>query len=133
MLKNFLIKGKGYTMLEKLKDIFYDKNDIIVALAMVVVGAFIISSQVDSIMSYPEQLADQLQQEQLEQEQLQQEGSAAKPGDEEVSDLPLPDPDVQQDPEIQEPPAPPVQEPQPQTPPASSEFKVHSGKPVEIP
>ena len=133
MLKNFLIKGKGYTMLEKLKDIFYDKNDIIVALAMVVVGAFIISSQVDSIMSYPEQLADQLQQEQLEQEPLQQEGSSAKPGDEEVSDFPLPDPDVQQEPEIQEPPAPPVQEPQPQTPPASSEFKVPSDKTVEIP
>lgn len=123
-------------MLEKLKDIFYDKNDIIVALALVVIGAFVISHQVDSIMSYPEQLADQLQQEQLEQEQLQQEqeSSSAKPdGEGEATGTETPEP---QTPEIQEPPV--VQEPEPQVPPVqepstSNEFKTAVDRTVEIP
>lgn len=120
-------------MLEKLKDLFYDKNDIIVALCLVVIGAFIISTQVDSIMSYPEQLADQLQQEQLQQEQ---QGSAAKP-DGDVTATETPDPQI---PEVQEPPVtapdpvtPPVQEPEPQTPPVSNEFRTAVDRTIEIP
>ena len=120
-------------MLEKLKDIFYDKNDIIVALCLVVIGAFIISHQVNSIMSYPEQLADQLQQEQLEQEQ---QGSAAKP-EGNVTGTETPDPQI---PEVQEPPVtdpdpvtPPVQEPEPQTPPVSNEFRTAVDRTIEIP
>ena len=131
-------------MLEKLKDIFYDKNDFIVALVLVIIGGFIISNQVDAIMSYPEQLAEQLQQEQLEQEQLQQEqeGSAAKPeGDEEIADPSGEGQGEIQSPETQDPPVvsdpepvtPPVQEPEPQTPTTSTEFKTAVDRTVEIP
>ena len=126
-------------MLEKLKDIFYDINDIIVALALVLVGFFIISHQVDAIMSYPEELAEQLQQEQLEQIDPEGESSGAKPdGEGDVTGTETPDP---QAPEIQEPPVsqePEQQEPEPQTPPVqepttSNEFKTAVERTVEIP
>lgn len=125
-------------MLEKLKDIFYDKNDIIVALALVVVGAFIISHQVDSIMSYPEHLADELQQEQ-EQEDI---SSAAKPDGEDVTDpsgegqgevqdpvTVTPDPV----PEVETPDPEPAPQPEVQTPSTSTEFKTAVDRTVEIP
>lgn len=118
-------------MLEKLKDIFYDKNDIIVALALVVIGAFVISHQVDSIMSYPEQLAEQLQQEELEQTDPKDDGSGAKPeGETQTPEVDEPITPPAQEPEIVD---PPVQEPDPVTPPVSNEFKTSVDRTVEIP
>lgn len=57
-------------MLEKLKDIFYDKNDIIVALMILIAAGVIITHQVESIMSYPQLLAAQVQQAQNEEESI---------------------------------------------------------------
>ncbi len=123
-------------MLDKLKDIFYDKNDIIVALALVVVAGFIITHQVDAIMSYPERLAEELQQEQ--QEQQDPLGGSAKPGGEEITDPGVEDqpgtvPEVQP-PVVDEPVTPPEQDPEPpvvQMP--STEFKTAVDRTVEIP
>ena len=45
--------------MNKIKDILYDKNDILVALLILAVAALIICSKVDTIMNYPEHLAQQ--------------------------------------------------------------------------
>ena len=42
--------------MNKLKDIFYDKNDILVALIILAIAAVIIFWRVDVIMAYPETL-----------------------------------------------------------------------------
>ncbi|MCI8631316.1 MAG: endolytic transglycosylase MltG [Firmicutes bacterium] len=42
--------------MNKLKDIFYDKNDILVALIILAVAAIVIFWRVDTIMAYPETL-----------------------------------------------------------------------------
>ncbi len=39
--------------MKKLKDIFYDLNDILVALVIVAVAAFAIVTNIDSILNYP--------------------------------------------------------------------------------
>lgn len=46
--------------MKKLKDFFYDKNDIIIVLLIVAFAAFIIYTRIDSIMSYPEQYASRV-------------------------------------------------------------------------
>lgn len=43
--------------MKKLKDFFYDKNDIFIVLVIVAVAAFVIYISIDSIMGYPEQYA----------------------------------------------------------------------------
>lgn len=45
------------TRLDKLKDIFYNKNDILLALIILMIAGFIISGRVDAIMNYPQALA----------------------------------------------------------------------------
>lgn len=45
--------------MKKLKDFFYDKNDIIIVLLIVAAAAFIIYTRIDSIMAYPAQYASQ--------------------------------------------------------------------------
>ena len=45
--------------MKKLKDIFYDKNDILVALIIVAVAALVISNRIDSILAYPTSLEAQ--------------------------------------------------------------------------
>lgn len=40
--------------MRKLKDFFYDKNDIIIVLLIVAAAAFIIYNRIDAIMDYPE-------------------------------------------------------------------------------
>ena len=44
--------------MKKIKDFFYNKNDIIIVLLIVALAAFIIYTRVDSIMAYPEKMAD---------------------------------------------------------------------------
>lgn len=44
--------------MRKLKDFFYNKNDIIIVLIILAVAAFIIYSRIGVIMDYPEKLAD---------------------------------------------------------------------------
>lgn len=43
--------------MKKLKDFFYDKNDIIIVLLIVAIAALIIYTRIDSIMSYPAEYA----------------------------------------------------------------------------
>lgn len=43
--------------MKKLKDFFYNKNDIIIVLLIVAAAAFIIYTRIDAIMGYPEQYA----------------------------------------------------------------------------
>jgi hypothetical protein len=39
--------------MEKLKNFIYDKNDIVIALVIIVLATFIITGRIDAIMSYP--------------------------------------------------------------------------------
>jgi len=48
--------------LEKFKDFIYDKNDIVIALVIVLIAGFIILGRVDAIMNYPETLLEEAQQ-----------------------------------------------------------------------
>lgn len=43
--------------MRKLKDFFYDKNDILIVLLILAAAAFIIYTRIGAIMDYPEQLA----------------------------------------------------------------------------
>ena len=43
--------------MRKIKDFFYNKNDIIIVLIILAVAAFIIYTRIGSIMDYPEKLA----------------------------------------------------------------------------
>lgn len=45
--------------MKRIKDFFYNKNDIIIVLIILAVAAFIIYTRIDSIMEYPEKLAKQ--------------------------------------------------------------------------
>ena len=47
--------------MKKLKDLFYDMNDILVALVIVAVACLVISSNIDSILAYPSRVAEQIQ------------------------------------------------------------------------
>lgn len=49
----------GATNMKKLKDFFYDKNDVIIVLLIVAAAALIIYTRIDSIMSYPAEYASQ--------------------------------------------------------------------------
>ena len=42
--------------MNKLKDIFYDKNDILVAVVILIIAALVILWRVDAIMAYPQTL-----------------------------------------------------------------------------
>jgi hypothetical protein len=56
----FAASRGNYTM-KKLKDIFYDLNDIMVALIIVAVAALTIVSNIDSILNYPASIAAEIQ------------------------------------------------------------------------
>ncbi len=47
--------------MKKIKDIFYDLNDILVALVIIAVAALIITSNIDSILKYPSVVAAETQ------------------------------------------------------------------------
>jgi hypothetical protein len=47
--------------MKKLKDIFYDLNDIMVALIIVALAALVISTNIDSILAYPSSIAGEIQ------------------------------------------------------------------------
>ncbi len=47
--------------MKKLKDIFYDLNDIFVALIIVAVAALVIAANIDSILKYPSVIAEEIQ------------------------------------------------------------------------
>lgn len=50
--------------MNKIKDFFYNKNDIIIVLIILIAAAFIIYWRIDSIMAYPEKLAEKTAQQQ---------------------------------------------------------------------
>lgn len=47
--------------MKKLKDIFYDLNDVLVALIIVAVAAFAIAGNIDSILNYPASIAAEIE------------------------------------------------------------------------
>lgn len=47
--------------MKTLKDIFYDLNDILVALIIVAIAAFVIAGNIDSILNYPTSIAEEIQ------------------------------------------------------------------------
>ncbi len=52
--------------MEKIKDFFYDKNDLVVALIIIAVAGLLIAWRVDIIMDYPQAMAAELEQQQQE-------------------------------------------------------------------
>ena len=48
-------------MMKTLKDIFYDLNDILVALIIVAIATFVIVTNIDSILNYPTSIAEAIQ------------------------------------------------------------------------
>lgn len=48
-------------MIKKLKDIFYDFNDILVALIIIAAAALVIANNIDSIMAYPASVSGELE------------------------------------------------------------------------
>lgn len=52
--------------MNKIKDFFYNKNDIIIVLIILIAAAFIIYTRIDAIMAYPEQLAEKAAQQETE-------------------------------------------------------------------
>lgn len=49
-----------YTM-KKIKDIFYDMNDFLVALIIIAVAALVITTNINSILNYPSSIAAEIQ------------------------------------------------------------------------
>ena len=47
--------------MKKLKDVFYDKNDILVALIIVILAAAVIITNIGSILNYPSTIAAEIQ------------------------------------------------------------------------
>lgn len=51
----------GVLKMKKIKDVFYDLNDVLVALIIVAAAAFIIVTNIDSILAYPTVIAEEIQ------------------------------------------------------------------------
>jgi len=66
--------------MKKLKDFFYNKNDIFIVLIIVAIAAFIIYTRVDSIMTYPEKQASKIAQQEASKisEPVEETSSAAE-------------------------------------------------------
>lgn len=63
--------------MEKLKDFFYDKNDIVVALIIIAAAALIILGRINAIMDYPQVMAAQIEKQQ--EQSSQPSGEAGQP------------------------------------------------------
>lgn len=63
--------------MNKIKDFFYNKNDIIIVLIILIAAAFIIYWRIDAIMAYPEKLAEKTAQQQETETTLQENSSSA--------------------------------------------------------
>ncbi|MFQ7472978.1 MAG: hypothetical protein ACLSAO_07650 [Anaerovoracaceae bacterium] len=63
--------------MNKIKDFFYNKNDIIIVLIILIAAAFIIYWRIDSIMAYPEKLAEKTAQQQETETTSQEDSSSA--------------------------------------------------------
>lgn len=81
--------------MEKLKDFIYDKNDILVALGVLLLAAFLIVWRMDAIMDYPEKIfadGEQISAEQGSDEgQDDADGSAGSDENPDSGDTPQPD------------------------------------------
>lgn len=53
--------------MKKIKDFFYDKNDIIIVLLIVAAAAFLIYNRIDAIMDYPAKYAEEMEKSTTEQ------------------------------------------------------------------
>ena len=51
---------KGAYCMNRLKDFFYNKNDIIIVLIILVVAGLLIYNRIGAIMGYPAQLAEEI-------------------------------------------------------------------------
>jgi len=68
--------------MKKIKDFFYNKNDIIIVLLIVALAAFIIYTRVDAIMKYPEKMADKAEtQTEQQQETKAEDGKTSEDDD----------------------------------------------------
>lgn len=78
--------------MNRIKDFFYDKNDIIVAVIILIAAALVIYIRVDKIMAYPETLLDGKATEQTLQTTAASEStaSAANIKSIEIADTPIP-------------------------------------------
>lgn len=47
--------------MKKLKDVFYDLNDIMVALVIVAIATLVIVTNIDTILAYPSNIAEEIQ------------------------------------------------------------------------
>ncbi len=47
--------------MEKFKNFIYDKNDIVIALVIIIVATFIITGRINAIMAYPQTMLEQAQ------------------------------------------------------------------------
>lgn len=54
--------------MEKLKNFLYDKNDVLIAVLIIVAAVFIIGGRVEAIMAYPEVMAKQVEDQAQEDE-----------------------------------------------------------------
>ena len=53
--------SKGVGKMKKIKDFFYDKNDIIIELLIVAAAAFLIYNRINAIMDYPAKYAEEME------------------------------------------------------------------------
>ena len=71
--------------MKKIKDFFYNKNDIIIVLLIVALAAFIIYTRVDAIMKYPEKMADKAETQSEQQQETKTDDAAKAPADKDSS------------------------------------------------
>lgn len=62
--------------MNRIKDFFYNKNDIIIVLIILAAAAFVIYDRMDTIMAYPDTLAAQTAQEEAEAQAAAQQAEA---------------------------------------------------------
>ena len=53
------LHSQGVLFMNKIKDFFYNKNDIIIVLIILIAAGLIIYTRISAIMDYPETLAQQ--------------------------------------------------------------------------
>ena len=98
--------------MERWKDMFYNKNDIFLALVILLVAGFVIFDRVEAIMEYPQVLA--LEQEQNAAALAEQNPSAETATAPEAKPVDVPTqeetPDQTQQPAAQQPAQPPIQQ-----------------------
>ena len=71
---------KRRSIMNKIKDFFYNKNDIIIVLVILVAAAFIIYGRIGVIMDYPKVLAEKTAESQQAENSTKNTGSSSESG-----------------------------------------------------